>query len=172
MKHDEHIILTEKQELTREVIQKKALEIMLLDGEHVPTVFVEGTRGNATVLLPDLPEERESEQRYFFLKRMELSRADKHIGAVLQAYTVMKAWVGTKRSIIPKDDPSREEALVVSSVSLLTKEQTAHLFKLVRDTQGMVRELLPFHTEMRDVVNYSLLKFLAGYVFALKQTQR
>ncbi len=155
--------------MTIEDIKQRALEGLLRFGSHTPTIYVSGTKADATILLNDLPEDHHEKRKYVFLKGAETAKANA-IGTLQEACLVSEAWVsvgkpGHKLGGEPRKDPHKTEALVVYKIDVVSKHQRMFMFSLKRDRAGVVREILPFsgEEEMQAVSNPFLLTFIAGY---------
>jgi hypothetical protein len=103
------------------------------------------------------------------MKGAELAKAQQ-IGALRELFLTSEAWVsreqpGERKHTEPRHDPKREEVLVVYSVDIVTKKQQLFMFTILRDKQGVAREIVPYQgqEELQAVSNPFLLTFLAGY---------
>ena len=155
--------------MTIEDIKQRALEGLLRFGSHTPTIYVSGTKADATILLNDLPEDHHEKRKYVFLKGAETAKANA-IGTLQEACLVSEAWVsvgkpGHKIGGEPKKDPQRIEALVVYKIDIVNKQERLFMFSMKRNAAGVVREIVPFQgqEEIQAVSNPLLLTFIAGY---------
>lgn len=155
--------------MTIEDIKQNALTFLLRYGSHGPVIYASGTKNDSILVLDDLPDDHHQSRVALFTKGMDLAKAQ-HIGTLRELFLASEAWVskeqpGKRKHTSPRDDPQREEALVVYSLDIATKKQQLFMFTIVRDKQGIAREIMPYHgrEELQAVSNPFLLTFLAGY---------
>ncbi|GAC1367402.1 MAG: hypothetical protein NVSMB44_32900 [Ktedonobacteraceae bacterium] len=67
------IIVKGKQAFTIEGIKKQALDVLLREGEHAPTLLAEGTEGTVLRFLPDMPEEPNAKKRYQVMQGVDVA---------------------------------------------------------------------------------------------------
>jgi hypothetical protein len=129
-------------------IIRVAKEILLKQGAHHPTVFVE-LNGNppemGQIVLtrwPDLPEQRE---HLLYTQGRQLGhRYPKR--NLLHIALLMEAWYrdlapGTHR-ILPPSVSLRREVLLVLHLDVSSGSQTAQVIEMIRDNEGTLRDLL------------------------------
>jgi hypothetical protein len=155
--------------VTIEDIKQNALTYLLRYGSHSPVIYASGTKNDSILVLNDLPDDQHQSRVSLFTKGMDLAKTG-HIGTLRELFLTSEAWVrkeqpGERKHTAPQDDPQREEALVVYSLDIVTKQQQLFLFTILRDKQGVAREITPYQgrEELQAVSNPFLLTFLAGY---------
>src|SRR5581483_2566509 len=146
-------------------IIKAAKEILLEQGVHHPTVFVEV--GNPTELLlfvlDTLPPQGERE--HF------LSIWGRTLGytypqrPVLHVVLIMEAWYRALRQAtshrLPPPSASRREVLLVLQLDARTREQTGSVVEMIRDSEGTLRDLIP-ESQPTEARGQELLILLEG----------
>jgi len=123
-----------------EQVVRLAKDVVLRQGYHVPQLVLCGTKGNAAVVLPDFPNEHEEKVTYMMLTGKYLSK-NHSLGKLRKVFLVLEAWMGKNVAIRPSQDPQRVEVLVVSSLDVLTEEQTVISLEYIRDADGILREI-------------------------------
>jgi hypothetical protein len=150
-------------------VKHAAVASLARHGSLVPTITLFTTRAKEMIILSDLPEEPGELKRHLYDKGAMVAEKQ---SVVIELFVAGEAWVRRKRpsdqvlSVTPDSD--REEALVISSVHLLTKQQRCFLFRMLRDQEGNI-ERISEEEELESVANPLLLAFVAGYVDGIKR---
>src|SRR5215213_6400226 len=107
----------EREPITIAEIIANAKEIMLRDGQHVPTLIVEGSKSLVGGQIPDLPAthgERVELMRFLGQAAAKSGRVD----LLQQVFMVSEGWLSQPREDKPTDlhpsqDPNRKEVLII-----------------------------------------------------------
>src|SRR6476660_572319 len=108
--------------ITIEEIISNAKEIMLRDGQHIPTLIVEGSKSLVGGQIPDLPAthgERVELMRFLGQAAAKSGRVDQ----LQQVFMVSEGWMSEPNEDKPKDmkpsqDPDRKEVLIISAIQM------------------------------------------------------
>jgi hypothetical protein len=117
-----------------------ARKIFLLDGYHVPMVFVKGTHGKVVLELKHFGATAQ-EREFDMLNAGTLVACKNNVGELELIVHVSEAWMGTNITILPSQDPKRIEALLVNSLDARTHEERLLIFEVKRDPKGTVTDL-------------------------------
>jgi hypothetical protein len=134
--------------LNIEMIAAKALDIVLENGTHSPTLIVNGSKEN-TVLVMDtfaLTHALRMQQMAMFGFAFGLSG---RTGKLQQVFLISEAWMSSAKegqlpSVSPSEDPERKEILIIVSLNLIEDAREATVFEMVRDSEAVLRELKNF----------------------------
>jgi hypothetical protein len=163
----------ERNHITLDEIISNAKEIMLRNGQHVPTLIVEGSKNLVVGHLNDMPAthgERRELMRFLGQATAKSGRVDQ----LRQIYMISEGWLSVADddkppALIPSQDPQRVEVLIISSIHLEERNKQMKLFEVLRDIDEKVTDLEEFLPEDRKdgSVDVPLLDaFVDGYQMA------
>jgi hypothetical protein len=145
------------------LIANLARKLFLLDGYHVPMVFVKGTKGKVFFQLIRFGETAD-ERELDMLNAGTLIARKRNVGELELIIHVCEGWLGTNINILPSEDPRRTEVLLVNSLDARTQDEQLVTFTVSRDSRGNVIDLkervLPEAVETKGRL---LPAFLKGY---------
>lgn len=155
-------------------ILARAKEMLLEDGEHPPTLFVEYGQGGAfdILLFANFPFSTTLERK-MALFSVGREQGIAHPGKrVVQACLVIEAWMSTAKTKeeikhSPSQDPNRQEVLMVLTLDATDSSlpETIQRVEMVRDGSGKLVDLLQSREAIRSESVF-LASFLAGYLSA------
>jgi hypothetical protein len=122
------------------LIANLARKLFLLDGYHVPIVFVKGTKGKVFFQLVHFGETAD-ERELDMLNAGTLIACKRNVGELELIILVNEAWMGTNINILPSEDPKRIEVLLINSLDARTKDEQLMAFTVKRDSRGNVIDL-------------------------------
>jgi hypothetical protein len=162
----------EQQNITIEEIISNAKEIMVRDGQHVPTLIVEGSKNLVAGQIPDMPPthgERVELMRFLGQAAAKSGRVDQ----LQQVFMVSEGWMSEPRGdMSPSQDPNRKEVLIISAIQMKERKKQMEIFEIFRDTSEQVVSIEKFlpHTEKKDqTVDIPLLDaFVQGFQTAFR----
>lgn len=166
----------EQDHITIEEIISNAKEIMLRDGQHIPTLIVEGSKSLVGGQIPDLPAthgERVELMRFLGQAAAKSGRVDQ----LQQVFLVSEGWMSEPREDKPKDirpsqDPNRKEVLIISAIQMKERKKQMEVFEIVRDTTEQVvslEKVLPDMEKKDEKVDVPLLDaFVQGFQTAFR----
>jgi hypothetical protein len=160
----------EHDHISFEEVISNAVEIMLRNGEHVPTLIMEA--GNNLVIgqIPDMPATHG--------ERMELMRFLGQVAAksgrveqLQQVFMVSEGWMSVASKdkpaeIQPSRDPERKEVLIISAMQMKERKKQLKVFEVLRDRHEQVVGLKEFLPEAKkdETVEIPLLEaFVQGF---------
>jgi len=125
-----------------------AQEVLLRDGQHVPTLIVDGFKNPIVIQVERLAPTYEARRQQLYITGQAQSH-EGTAGRVRSVYFVIEAWLSQAREGKPpmmraSQDPQRKEVLIVSGLSgLIGHRRQVHLaiFEMLRDEQGALQEL-------------------------------
>jgi hypothetical protein len=128
-----------------EQVTRRAKETTLRDGGHVPMVIAEGTRQHVMLQIAGLAPRHEARVRQLYIAGAVVAR-DGRVGRLRRVFFISEGWMSVAREgqlpeVPPTQDPQRKEVLVVSSYEVDFPLASMALFEMVRDGQGVLREL-------------------------------
>lgn len=123
-----------------------AQEYACSEGEFPMVLIVEGTNGVHPFKLGDVPNDPKRKCTYMHMVGMTLSTKSE-VGSVRRVFLLFPVWMSwgpanMRPAMPPSRDPHRQEALLVSSLDLVTKKTEALIFGVQRDPHGQV---IAFH---------------------------
>jgi len=161
--------------LTLEKVVGIAQETLLQEGEHLPTLVVEGKQGTATVVLAEFGASTEERAAQLFRAGAMLSQREE-LGGLQQVFLVTEAWMSAAREgklpeLPPSQDPERREVLIITHLDASQIEAQAQVAirEILRDESGELRELAPREEwEGAEVKSPLLAAFVLGYATGLQ----
>lgn len=135
---------------TLETVTRIALEVVLQDGYHVPTLVVEGDRGSVVGQFPELPSTHEARVDMMHATGAAFAR-NGMATALRQVFFISEGWMSVADQegpphMRPSEDPHRLEVLAVSGLEVADGQTSLLIFEMVRDSDGQLVELKPFDT--------------------------
>src|SRR6266498_3072551 len=139
----------EQEHITIEEIISNAKEIMLRDGQHLPTLIVEGSKNLVAGQIPDLPAthgERAELMRFLGQAAAKSGRVDQ----LQQVFRVSEGWMSepsedkSTEDIRPSQDPNRKEVLIISAIHMKERKKQMEIFEILRDSNERVVSLEKF----------------------------
>lgn len=152
-----------------------AAEILLRNGEVIPTVIMEANGDLAVGQIPDMPathRERAELMRYL---GEEAAKSGK-VGQLEQVFMVTEGWMSEESEdkpakVRPSDDPDRIEVLIVSAIQVKEQKKLLKILEILRDRNKKVvglKEFLP-DKEKEATVEIPLLEaFVQGFQSAFR----
>src|SRR5215216_432333 len=137
-------------QISLEEIVSNAKEILLRDGQHVPTLIVEGSKSLVAGQIPDLPAthgERVELMRFLGQAAAKSGRVDQ----LQQVFMVSEGWMSEPSEdkladVRPSHDPNRKEVLIISAIQMKERKKHLKVFEILRDRYEQVvgfEEFLP-----------------------------
>src|SRR5579859_2383557 len=126
-------------------IIEMAEEVLLREGQHMPTVMVIGSKKTAMLRLSDLPDTHAGRARRMFSAGRSIAR-EGVVGKLQQIYFISEGWMSTGEKgkmpdKVPSQDPKRVEVLLISGLNLETTQVDIVVHEMVRDSEGTLIEL-------------------------------
>jgi|SRR5579859_919562 len=122
-------------------IIEMAEEVLLREGQHMPTVMVIGSKKTAMLRLSDLPDTHAGRARRMFSAGRSIAR-EGVVGRLQQVYFISEGWMSTgEKGKMPSQDPKRVEVLLISGLNLETTQVDIVVHEMVRDSEGTLIEL-------------------------------
>lgn len=125
-----------------------AQETLLRGGSHIPTVIVDGSEQQVIAQFSDLAPTHDGRVNQMFVAGAALAHGGS-VGRVRRVFFISEGWMsvpheGHLPDVPPSQDPNRKEVLVVTGYKLCTRQTKMALFEMVRDQEGVLRELRDF----------------------------
>ena len=159
-------------QITLEAVARKAQEVMLEDGHHVPTLIVSGYGQVAVLQVRDLADT--SEARFQQLERIGFTLAQQSNRVIPeQVFIITEGWMSTLAKhetplVRPSEDPNRKEVLLVSDLNVDGYKSSAMVFEMIRGKGQKVTGLRPMEMEDSDGTASPLLEaFVQGFAMGL-----
>lgn len=166
----------EQDHITIEEIISNAKEIMLRDGQHIPTLIVEGSKSLVGGQIPDLPAthgERVALMRFLGQAAAKSGRVD----GLQQIFLVTEGWMSVANEdkpaeMRPSEDPEKKEVLIVSAIQVKERKKHLKVFEIRRDSTEQVvsvEEFIPDIKKKDETVDVPLLDaFVQGFQTAFR----
>jgi len=163
-------------QISLEEIVSNAKEILLRDGQHIPTLIVEGSKSLVSGQIPDLPAthgERVELMRFLGQAAAKSGR----VNQLQQIFMVTEGWMSEPiedkpTDLPPSQDPNRKEVLIISAVQMKERKKQLRLFEILRDSNEQVlslEEILPDEMKKDGKVDVPLLDaFVQGFQTAFR----
>jgi len=157
--------------LSLEAVIQAAVETVLINGRHAPTLIVEGSNTIIRVELTQTPATAEGRQVQM-LTVGALLREQGQLGTLKQLFHISETWLSIQDKAQttrprPFKDINRKEVLVISQFHPHDQATEVVVLEMRRDRQGELRELKPF--ALSDDIDFSysplLQAFVDGYRF-------
>jgi len=165
-----------REPLTIEAVSQEAREVLLHEGQHLPTVIIEGIQKTIVMRLIGVPPTHDQRLTQMFAAGYQLGvRVD--LGGLRQIFHISEAWLsrvqpGEVLQLPPSQDPQRHEVLVISQLDIVHRQVQLAAFEMLRDPAGHLSELRVSDmgdTEGKPEDAPLLVAFVAGYGEALSQ---
>jgi|SRR6266496_15139 len=162
--------------ITMEEIISNAKEIMLRDGQHLPTLIVEASKNLVVGRIPDMPPthgERVELMRFLGQAAAKSGKVDQ----LQQIFMVTEGWMSMTSEdkpaeIRPSQDPDRKEVLIISAIQMKERKKQMKVFEILRDSSEQVvslEEFLPDEKKRDKSVDIPLLDaFVQGFQTAFR----
>ncbi len=126
-------------------IIEMAEEVILSEGQHMPTVIVCGSKKTVMLRLTDLPDTHAGRARTMFSAGRSIAR-EGVAGKLRQVYFISEGWMsagekGKMPDRAPSQDPKRVEVLLISGLNLETTQVDIVVHEMVRNSEGTLVEL-------------------------------
>ncbi len=163
-------------QISLEEIISNAKEIILRDGEHMPTLLVEASKNLVVGRIPDLPPthgERVELLRFLGQAAAKSGRVDQ----LQQVFMVSEGWMSMPSEdkpseIRPSQDPNRKEVLIISAIQMTERKKQMEIFEILRDSSEHVvsiEKFLPDEEKKDKSVEIPLLEaFVQGFQTAFR----
>jgi len=141
-----------------------AKQIFLLDGYHAPMVFIKGDKGKVVVEIKNFGDN--SYQRELAMLNLGTHIACKsNVGELDLIVMVNEAWMSTDLTMLPSQNPKRIEVLSINFLDVISQEEKATGFKIIRDKLGKAVDLRPLNksSDFFEAKGYLLPAFVHGY---------
>jgi len=161
--------------ISLEEVISNAKEILLRNGQHIPTLIVEGSKSLVAGQINDLPETHE--------ERLQLMRFLGHaadssgrIDQLQQVFLISEGWLSMASEnkplvMKPSQNPKRKEVLIISCIHMKEHKKNMKIFEILRDNNKDVtslEEFLPDETKQGSVEVPLLDAFVDGFQMAFR----
>ncbi|MCA9903449.1 MAG: hypothetical protein KC547_06310 [Anaerolineae bacterium] len=177
MSHERHQDQEQSNEpLTMAAVSQEAREVLLREGQHLPTVIIDGLRKRVVMRLVGVPPNHTQRLAQMFAAGYQLAE-QVDLGGLRQVFHISEAWLsraqpGEALALPPSQDPQRHEVLVISQLDIVNRQVQLAAFEMLRDADGQLSELRVSDmgdTEGKPEDAPLLVAFVAGYGEALSQ---
>ena len=166
----------EQEHITIEEIISKATEIMLRDGNHVPTLIMEANNKLVASQLPSMPVTHGERVEFMRFVGQVAAKSGK-VNQLQQVFMVTEGWMSEPSEdkpseIRPSQDPNRKEVLIISAYQIKERKKQMEILEILRDSNEQVVSLekfLPDIEKKDESVDIPLLDaFVEGYQTAFR----
>jgi hypothetical protein len=131
-------------QLTFEQVTEAAKEHLLVQGSHPPLLVLDGEADQVGIEL-DFPSTSDRRQELMYVAGLRVARTGV-VGTLRQMFLITEAWMSEADSrprnpVAPSEDPKRREILLISSLRLQDRQARAMVIEMLRDSEGVLREL-------------------------------
>ena len=131
--------------VTLDEVVQQAVETLLLQGQHVPTIIAEGDLNVLLLAIADMGQTFEERRLQMALAGFAMAHRAQ-IGSLRQVFFISEAWMSTGSKDTrpfrqPSQDPNRKEVLTIANQDVLEQKTRLILFEMLRDTDGHLREV-------------------------------
>jgi hypothetical protein len=136
--------------ITIEEITSKAKEIVLRDGNHVPTLIMETSDKLVASQVPSMPVTHGERMEFMRFIGQTAAKSGK-VDLLQQVFLVHEGWMSMlsedePAQLIPSQDPERKEVLIISAFQIKESKRHLKVFEILRDAKEQVvgfEEFLP-----------------------------
>jgi hypothetical protein len=134
--------------LNLEAVVAQATETVLESGGHLPTLLVSGSEGNTVLVIDALAPTHDLRMQQMAMFGFAFGLSGR-TGELHQIFLITEAWLSLRTQeqlpiLPPSEDPNRKEMLIISSFDPTQDQRDYALFEMVRDSEGVIRELKNF----------------------------
>ncbi len=152
-----------------EELVASASEHLLATGSHSPLLVLDGDTNLVGIPL-EFPKHTARRQELMYIIGIRAARS-RIVGSLRQVFLISEAWMSTPDDLgsgfrPPAQDPNRRDVLLIMSRSLDDIHARVATLELLRDSEGIVRELKDVTPEVSAhsaPINPLLNAFVAGY---------
>lgn len=132
-------------QITFEEVISNAKEIMRRNGNHVPTLVIEGSYKLVVSQIQDMPATHG--ERVELLRFLgQIAAKSGSVRQLQQVFMVTEGWMSTANDTTPammrpSNDPNRKEGLIISCVQVRERKKFIRAFEVLRDENQMVVDL-------------------------------
>ena len=163
--------------LTLDDVARKAQEVLLEDGYHVPTLILERD-GQATVTQVN-PMAETSAARVEQLQRVGFMLAQQEDVVIpQQVFFITEGWMSMvdkdqKHPSRPSEDPHRKEVLLVTVLDMRERGSSTSVFEMSRDDEQRLSALHPLQMGEDERMDSPLIEaFVQGFAMGLLDQPR
>jgi len=159
-----------------EQLTEMVKEVCLKQGEHVPQIFVQGSKNTVMAILADLPEDFKKRHKGFFVAGAKIA-LEADIGLLQSVYFASEGWMSRvkkdeKMSTRPKDDPKRVECLILAGTDMENSKDNFICFEMLRNKDKKLTGLKPLDKKGETSYKSPLIEaFIAGFFAAKARIQ-
>jgi hypothetical protein len=162
----------EQDHITIEEIISKAKEIMLRDGQHMPTLIMEASNLLVASPLPSLPVTH-GEKVEFMRFVGQVAAKSGRFDQLQQVFMITEGWMSeSSENMRPSQDPNKKEVLIISAIQMKERKKQMEILEILRDDQEQVVGLeayLPDKEKKDEKVDIPLLDaFVQGFQTAFR----
>ena len=136
--------------ITIEEITSKAKEIVLRDGNHVPTLIMETSGKLVASQIPSMPVTHGERVEFMRFIGQTAAKSGK-VDQLQQVFLIHEGWMSVVSEdktahIIPSHNPERKEVLIISAFQIKESKRHLKVFEILRDAKDQVvgfEEFLP-----------------------------
>lgn len=157
------------QPLSLAEVSQRAKEVTLKDGEHAPTLMVEGNRAGSVMQFTELAPTHEGRAQQMFTAGFWLAQ-QREIGSLSQVFFITEAWMSASQggqlpTVMPSQDPQRLEVLIISQLQVVSQRKDVAIWEMQRNPEGQLVQLVAFNVEedKHQIESPLLSAFTAGF---------
>ena len=168
--------ITARQPLTLDLLVILAQDVLLKQGNHQPTLILDGKQSTSILQISDIAPFGEARQQQFYEVGKLAGR--QVLGQLVQVFLATEGWMSTTTAddpnpTRPADDPQRKEVLVLSQLRQQDRYTQMRILEMQRDSQGELQTLTPlFDGEAQRGESMLLLSFVLGYLANAGEEER
>lgn len=157
----------EQDHITIEEIISKAKEIMLRDGQHVPTLIMEASNLIIASPIPSMPVTHGERVEFMRFVGQVAAKSGK-FDQLQQVFMITEGWMSeSSETIRPSEDPQKKEVLIISAIQMKERKKQMEIIEILRgDKDQVVRleEFLPDKEKKDERIDVPLLDaFVDGF---------
>jgi len=113
-----------------DMLKKRSVDIVNMGQQHAPMMFVKGANKQITIILLHFENDKEKETMLKNIRDL-ISK-----GEVKKYWIVMESWVSDNPFILPRNDPNRKEAIMISEYEKDVIKTKKIIMPFKRDLEG------------------------------------
>jgi len=166
-----------REKLTMPAVTEIARNVLLKQGNHVPTVIAEGSNDTIPVQIDRLADTHEGKLRQLFAIGSMLGESGQ-VGILHQIFMISEVWMSRNdkqlsphEQVNPSDDPQRIEALMISRTQLEPFAKELLILEMIRNAEHQLTELKTLIHMVEDgiqkVESPLIESLIGGYITGL-----
>jgi hypothetical protein len=137
--------MSERPKMDLDTLSDFAREVLLRDGFHAASLFIETSEKVVALQIPEMGETHEDRAAQMLLAGFKLAQIA-NIGILKQVFFITEAWLSVvednKPYIQPSKDPKRKEVLIITQMDVSENKMVTRTLEMKRDKRGKLTQVI------------------------------